>query len=118
MGAGAAAFVGGRRLRAVRSLGPREAAEARVRELERALPRLGLPLGPGATLTTVERTLRESAKPAAARYAARLRAHRFSAGGAELPARARRALRRDLGGGGLRRRLRAWRALPPGGPRL
>ena len=56
----------------------REAAEARVRELERALPRLGLPLGPGATLTTVERTLREAAKPAAARYAARLRAHRFA----------------------------------------
>ena len=119
LGAGAAAFVGGRRLRAVRSLGPRDAAEARVRELERALPRLGLPLGPGATLTTVERTLREAAKPAAARYAARLRAHRFTAAGADLPdTTARRALRRDLGGGGLRRRLRAWRALPPGGPRI
>ncbi len=73
-----------------RSLGPRDAAEARVRELERALPRLGLPLGPGATLTTVERTLREAAKPAAARYAARLRAHRFTAAGGG-PARHHRA---------------------------
>ena len=90
-----------------------------MRELERALPRLGMKLRPGATLTTVERDLRDAAKPDAARYAARLRASRFAPAGAGLPgATARRAMRRDLGGRGLRGRLRALLAIPPGGPRL
>jgi transglutaminase-like putative cysteine protease len=119
LAAGAAAFFAGRRLRAVRRLAGGDAAEARVRELERALPRLGLPLRPGATLTTVERTLRGAAKPAAARYAARLRALRFAPAGAELPGMAaRRAVRRELGGRGPRGWWRALRALPPGGPRI
>ncbi len=106
-------------MRAARSLERSDAAEARVRELERALPRLGVSLRPGATLTTVERELRESAKPDAARYAARLRSNRFAAAGTGLPgAAARRAMRRDLGGRGLRARLRALIAIPPGGPRF
>jgi hypothetical protein len=115
----AAAALAAQRVRAARSQERSDAAEARVRELARALPRLGVPVGPGATLTRVERELREAAKPAAARYAARLRAHRFSAAGTAVPSpAARRALRRDLGGRGLRGRLRALWAIPPGGPRL
>ena len=113
-----AALTAGRRVRALRRLEGREAAEVRVRELERALPRVGFPLARGATLTSVERTLRDASHPAAARYAARLRAHRFAATPAELPDAAdRRALRRDVAGRGLRGRWRALRAFPPGGPR-
>jgi transglutaminase-like putative cysteine protease len=119
VGLGAGALLVGRRVRASRSLEGGDAAEARVRELRSALPRLGVPLGPGATLTSVESQLRDAAKPAAARYAARLRANRFAPAGAGLPdASARRALRRDLGGRGLRGRLRALLAIPPGGPRF
>ncbi len=76
-----------RRVRAARSLERSDAAEARVRELERALLRFGLPPGPGATLSTVERGLRAQAKPAAARYVARLRASRFAPGEAGCPTR-------------------------------
>ncbi|HLM26394.1 MAG TPA: transglutaminaseTgpA domain-containing protein [Thermoleophilaceae bacterium] len=116
---GAGGLLVGRRLRAAGSLEGGDAAEARARELARALPRLGVSLGPGATLTTVEHRLRAAAKPAAARYAERLRATRFGASGGDLPsAAARRALRRELGGRALRRRLLALRLIPPGGPRI
>jgi hypothetical protein len=74
---------------------------------------------PGATLLALERLLAERAGPASAGYVARLRAHRFAPSSLGLPdARERRALRRELAGRGLRGRLRAFLALPPGGPRI
>ena len=119
IGAVGAGLLVGRRLRSLRRLDGRAGDEARLRELERALPRVGLAPGPGTTLLGMERLLGEVAGPASARYAARLRAHRFASTSAGLPdAAARRALRRELGGRGLRGRLRALRALPPGGPRV
>ena len=118
LAAAGAGLLMGRRLRSFRRLGGRAGGEVRLRELERALPRVGLAPGPGITLLGIERLLREAAGPASARYAARLRAHRFASSSTGLPdAAARRALRRELGGRGLRGRLRALRALPPGGPR-
>jgi len=114
---GAGLFVGWR-LRSLRRLDGRQGAEGHLRELERALPRVGLAPRPGTTLLGVERLLREAAGPASARYAARLRAYRFAPSSTGLPdAAARRALRRELGGRRLGGRVRALRALPPGGPR-
>ena len=95
------------------------AADAGLRELERALPRLGWALGGGTTLLELENRLRRAAGPAAARYVARLREGRYSSGRPQRPAPGeRRALRRELSApGGLRTRLRGYLALPPGGPR-
>ncbi len=90
-------------------------AEADLRELQRALPRLGWALPAGTTLLELERRLARAAGPASAGYVARLRAGRFAAGAADPPAAAeRRALRRELTtAGGLRARLRGFVALPP-----
>jgi transglutaminase-like putative cysteine protease len=116
LAAGAAALVLRRRLRRGPGLPP---ADAGLRELERALPRLGWSLGPGTTLLELERRLACAAGPESAGYVARLREGRFSPRGARLPGRAdRAALRRELtAAGGLRARLRGFSALPPGGPR-
>jgi hypothetical protein len=74
---------------------------------------------PAPTLLGLERRFRGAGRAAVAGYAAGLRAHRYAP---EAPAppgpTERRALRRALrGSGGLRRRLRALLAIPPGGPR-
>jgi len=91
------------------------AAEAGLRELERALPRLGWSLRPGTTLLELEHRLARAAGPGSAGYVARLREGRFSRRGARLPGSAERAaLRRELtAAGGLRARLRGFWALPP-----
>jgi transglutaminase-like putative cysteine protease len=105
--------------RARRSLAPDRIAELQVAELRQALTRLGWALPGGVTLLGLERRLRRAAGPASADYAARLRAHRYDAAPPRPPGlRARRALRRELGSGGLRQRLRAVLAIPPGGPRV
>ena len=98
---------------------PALAEGAELRELERALPRLGWSLAPGMTLLELERRMRRLAGPAAARYVALLREGRFSPRAISPPGRAeRRALRRELtAAGGLRGRLRGFLALRPGGPR-
>jgi len=98
---------------------PRRRAEAQLGELRHALTRLGWTVPAGTTLLALERRLRRAAGPAAAAYAARLRANRYDAHPAEPPgAGHRRALRRELGtAGGLRGRLRALVAIPPWGPR-
>ncbi|MEK6229212.1 MAG: transglutaminaseTgpA domain-containing protein [Actinomycetota bacterium] len=108
------------RVRRSRGLKPVERSEAGLRELERALPRLGWRLAPGSTLLELERRLRSAAGPTAAGYVARLRDGRFSSRAATPPnGGQRRALRRELtAAGGLRTRLRGFLALPPGGPRL
>ena len=116
----AAVALVGLRARRSRRLTPVERSEAGLRELERALARLGWRLAPGSTLLELERRLRSAAGPTAARYVARLREGRFSRGEATPPEGAdRRALRRELtASGGLRSRVRGFLALPPGGPRL
>ena len=110
-------FVGYRRRRAL-LLRP-EGAEPQLRELERAVPLLGRPSGPRVTLLGIERAFATALGPDAARYPAALRYNRFAAGTPRRPGpEQRRLLRRALGHGkGIRGRLRALRAIPPGGPR-
>ena len=110
--AGAAAvFVRSRR----RARNAADSADAGLRELERALPRLGWELGAATTLLELETRLRRAAGPAAAGYVARLRAGRYSPAGPQAAAPGeRRALRRELSApGGLRARLRSYVVLPP-----
>ncbi len=106
------------RRRRRRGLGAGDTAEAGIRELERALPRLGWPLPAGITLLQLERRLGRMAGPGAAAYVARLREGRFSPRGARPPGRAaRRALRRDLTASrGPLGRLRGFAAIPPRRP--
>jgi transglutaminase-like putative cysteine protease len=118
-GAAALAVTGLRAARARRALSADRVAQAQVDELSRALTRLGWAVPGGTTLLALERRLGRVAGPASARYAAALRAHRYDPACPRPPGtRARRELRRELGSGGLRRRLRALLAIPPGGPRV
>jgi hypothetical protein len=90
--------------------------EPELAELERAFARAGRPLGPDATLLTLERRL--SASPGAAGYVRALRRARFSDGGQSPSRPQRRALRAQLRMGlGPLGRLRAMWALPPRRPR-
>jgi len=84
-------------------------------ELRRALERLGWSVPPETTLAELERELGQSAGPAAARYARRLRERRFGIPGSGPPSGLdRRALRSALTTGhGPRVRLRGLVALPP-----
>ena len=98
-------------------LEPDELAEAELRELERALAKLGSPLSPGTTLRGAQRQLARLAGPAAARYAAGLEARRYRDPNAAPPGvgerrQLRRALRKASGP------RSALRALPPGGPAI
>jgi transglutaminase-like putative cysteine protease len=106
-------------LRRAQRLGGAELAEAQLAELRRALPRLDWELPEGTTLLGLERRLGRAAGPAAARYAAALRAHRYDPRTPEGPSlRQRRELRRDLSApSGLRGRVLGLIAIPPGGPR-
>lgn len=117
---GVAGLYGGvalaRRRRMLSPAGP----ELQLRELTRALERLGWEVPPGGTLLQIEERLRAEAGPAAARYVAALREHRYRASrprppGPEERSALRRALRRRGGPLGW---WRALRALPPGGPAL
>ena len=106
-------------VRRTRRLGAAELAEAQLAELRRALGRLSWEVPAGTTLLGLERRLGRVAGPAAARYAAGLRAHRYDPRSPDAPTlRERRALRRDLTArGGLRGRVLGLIAIPPGGPR-
>jgi transglutaminase-like putative cysteine protease len=106
------------RRRRYNRLSPAARADAHLRELPGALARLGWPLAPAETLLALERRLYSYRKDAAVRFVAKLRAGRFSPTADDIPTLAdRRAMRDDLAGGdGLRARLRALLALPPGGP--
>jgi transglutaminase-like putative cysteine protease len=130
-GAGAVALVVfgayGHRARRRARLDPDELAEGELRELDRALARLGSPLPPGTTLKGAQKRLAELAGPTAARYAAMLQGRRYRDPQADPPSVSqRRALRRALlhaagprnalAGPGAA--LRVLRALPPGGPRV
>ena len=85
----------------------RAAPPSPIAELERALRRAGRPLAPGTTLRALEDRL-----GGAVGYVRALREQRFAGGGGPSP-QDRRALRAELGRGGLVPRLRAWWALPP-----
>jgi transglutaminase superfamily protein len=108
------------RIRRRRRLDADELADAELRELDRALARVGSPLAPGTTLQGVREFLNRFAGPGAARYAARLETHRYRDPGASPPGVAdRRALRRALlRAAGLRSALRVLIAVPPGGPAI
>ena len=91
-------------------------AQGAVDELRGALMRLGYVYPPRTTLTELERRLRVTAGPDAARYVALLRDQRYARpGSAAAPtARDRRALRHALTeGSGPVQRLRGLLALPP-----
>jgi hypothetical protein len=92
-------------------------ADAAVRELARALPRLGVRLAPATTLAQLERALGRSHAPAASAYVRLLRERRYAPDGDQTrpSARDRRLLRRALcARRGPAARLRALLALPPG----
>jgi len=112
----AAAIVFTRRRRALAS---GRLADAQLKEFHRALARLGWSVPDAPTLLGLERRFANADRPAVAGYAAGLRAHRYAPDAPAPPGpTARRALRRALSKqGGLRRRLRALLAIPPGGPR-
>jgi transglutaminase-like putative cysteine protease len=107
------------RMRALRGLTPEQVAEAQLAELRRALARLDWEVPAATTLLGLERRLGRTAGPAAARYAAGLRAHRYDPRAPSAPgSHDRRALRRELSSrSGLMGRLRGLLAIPPGGPR-
>jgi hypothetical protein len=91
-------------------------AEGAVEELRRALGRLGYDYPARTTLSELERRLRVTAGPGAARYVHLLRQQRYGApGSGTLPTpRDRRALRKALTeGAGPVARLRGLLALPP-----
>jgi transglutaminase-like putative cysteine protease len=116
---GGAGVVGWRLVRRGRQMAAAELAEAQLAELRRALAWLSWEVPAGTTLLGLERRLGRVAGPAAARYAAGLRAHRYDPRSPAAPSlRERRALRRDLTArSGLRGRLLGLIAIPPGGPR-
>jgi protein-glutamine gamma-glutamyltransferase len=81
-------------------------------ELERALRRTRRMPSPGATLHALETSFARS--PDAQGYVRALREQRYGGRGDAPTSAQRKGLRSELGrGGGVRGRLRAWRALPP-----
>jgi transglutaminase-like putative cysteine protease len=108
-----------RATRRARRLSPAELADAQLAELRRALAWLDWDLPAQTTLVRLEGRLGRAAGPAAARYAAALRANRYDPRAPAGPGlRERRALRRDLTArSGLRGRIVGLIAIPPGGPR-
>ena len=110
----AAILVGADRRRRGR-LAPGERTDVQLRELERALRRLGWPLPAGTTLLGLEGRLARAAGPASARYVAGIRAHRYAPSTPAGPGREQRAaLRRELSSGrGPLGRLRGYLAIPP-----
>jgi len=116
-GVGLLAEIGRRRLR-YRSLSAADRAAAQIEELAGAIRSPHPGAGPSATLLTLERRLRSAGRRAAADYASGLRAWRYASAARAAPGLgARRRVRGELGRNrGLRGRLRALRAMPPGGP--
>jgi protein-glutamine gamma-glutamyltransferase len=114
----AALLTYGFRVRRRSRFSPDELAAGELRELERALAKLGSPLPPGATLHRAQDLLRKLAGPDAASYASDLENRRYRDPGAAPPrVSERRALRRAmLRAAGPRATLTVLRALPPGGP--
>ena len=94
-------------------------AGAQLREVERAMPLVRPGRAAGITLLGIEREFALALGPGASSYVTALRRNRFGRGNPRRPgARERRRLRRALASGrGPAGRLRALRAIPPGGPR-
>jgi protein-glutamine gamma-glutamyltransferase len=93
------------------------AAEAQIGELSVALGRLGWDTGGGTTLRQLHERFILFGKSGASRYVSKLAARRYESRSRGTPTLSeRRALRRELARGGLRSRLAALRAIPPGGP--
>ena len=94
-------------------------APLQLAEFRRALTAMGHPLPAGVTLLRIERELGPRLGPPVMRYAAGLRDNRYRARRSRRPGPdERRELRGALSRGrGIRARLLALRAIPPGGPR-
>jgi transglutaminase-like putative cysteine protease len=106
------------RRRRLHALGPDELADVQLSELRRTLLRLGWDLPSATTLLALERRLGRFAGPASEAYAGALRATRYDPREpAGPPLRGRRDVRRELSRGSILDRLRAFVAMPPGGPR-
>ena len=115
--AGSALLVS-RRVSRVHALGPSERTEIQLRELRKALMRLGWDLPTTTTLLGLERRLGRFAGPHSAAYAEALRASRYDPRQPPGPSLSeRRAVRRELTRGNLHDRLRGLLAIPPGAPR-
>jgi len=114
-----AGVVAWRMLRRSRQLDAEQLVEAQLAELGRALRWLEWEVPTKTTLLGLERRLGRTAGPAAGRYAAALRAHRYDPEAPDGPSlRERRGLRRDLTArAGLKGRAIGLIAIPPGGPR-
>jgi transglutaminase-like putative cysteine protease len=107
-----------RRVSRVHALGPSDRSEVQLRELRRALIRLGWDVPATTTLLGLERRLGRFAGPHSAAYAEALRASRYDPREPPGPSLTeRRAVRRELTRGNLRDRLRGLLAIPPGAPR-
>ena len=92
-----AALAAWRMLRRSRQLDSEELVEAQLAELRRALRWLDWEVPTATTLLGLERRLGRTAGPAAGRYAAALRAHRYDPEAPDGPTlQERRGLRRDL----------------------
>jgi transglutaminase-like putative cysteine protease len=107
-------------LRRHRRLASGTTIEPQLRELGAALRGRGWSPSAGSTLLALEQRLAKIAGPAASAYVAALRTSRYAPGHPDPPGPSeRRAFRRELTAGrGLRARMRAYRRIPPGGPRL
>jgi hypothetical protein len=112
LGAGFVTIARRRRLRSPRS------PALQARELRDAIAALGWEAGPRTTLRGIETRFERVGRHAVSAYARGLREYRFSPRAGPPPGgRERRLMRRALArDGGLRARLRALRAVPPGGP--
>jgi transglutaminase-like putative cysteine protease len=109
---GVAGALAWRLVHRARRMGAAELAEAQLAELRRALAWLDWDVPANTTLLTLEGRLGRAAGPAAARYAAALRAYRYDPTAPGAPSLGeRRALRRDLTA------RTGLAAIPPGGPR-
>jgi transglutaminase-like putative cysteine protease len=107
-----------RRVSRVHALSPSDRAEVQLRELRRALIRLGWDVPATTTLLGLERRLGRFAGPHSAAYAEALRASRYDRREPPGPSLGeRRAVRRELTRGNLRDRLRGLVAIPPVAPR-
>jgi protein-glutamine gamma-glutamyltransferase len=108
------------RSRRTRRLPREELAEALARELAQGLGMLRRRPPRGETLLTIEKGMRTLSGERVAAYAAALRSSRFAPGAPPAPSpEERRMMRRALSAGhGLRGRIRALVAFPPGGPAL
>lgn len=101
-----------------RRLEPTEAADREIAELERLAGLAGVEALPSTTLGQLGDRLKRKRHRRGAAYVAELGSYLYGPSGRPPSLAARRGVRSEVGAGaGLWTRLRAWWAMPPGGPR-